>query len=188
MYPFQAQVTSKMFCGGVILNSHYILTAAHCLSDREENTRVRVGTHVKDMGGSLHTVATQYQHPKYKNHGTWAEFDISLIKLKSPLTITGEVQKLSLPSRLQEFREGTMCKVSGWGIDLALPSPPYYVLKDANAKIDSREMCSRVYPEPIEKSMICAWSGPDDELTGPCWVILSFCNLFVLRPQFLSSG
>jgi len=186
-YPFQAQVHSKTFCGGVILSDTHVITAAHCLSDRAEDTEVRVGSLIKSVSGWTYTADNIYQHPGFYDHGTWAEYDVSLIKLKSSLKFSKDVRMIGLPLQRQTFTEGTMCSVMGWGLESRTAQPySHSMLKETSAKIASRELCGNAYSVPIKKTMICAWSGFADELRGPCWVSRSM--ILDLKLKFLFSG
>ena len=43
------------------------------------------------------------------------DWDIALVKLKTPLTITHHVRTICIPSKDMVFTPGTMCTVTGWG-------------------------------------------------------------------------
>ena len=51
-------------------------------------------------------------HPKYSAHNNH-DYDVALIKLKSPISYNSRVRPVCLPKF--EFGEGTSCYISGWG-------------------------------------------------------------------------
>ena len=79
-------INSRNLCGGAILSSEWIITAAHCVTTvTASQVTVYAGSNTKYSGqsriGSILIV-----HPSY-NTGT-KENDIALLKLRSPLSMT----------------------------------------------------------------------------------------------------
>src|SRR5689334_3002377 len=76
-HPWQVTLQRKMedrghhFCGGTIINSEWILTAAHCTQNLYlDKVKVGVGAHNKSQPTAWHTIAEVVNHPKY-DHANW---------------------------------------------------------------------------------------------------------------------
>jgi trypsin len=78
------------FCGGVIISSSWLLTAAHCtetlLTSPQHLRLVAFGASLDDPEATLLEVAEVHIHPEYwrQPRGRY-HYDISLLKLKDPL-------------------------------------------------------------------------------------------------------
>ncbi|XP_072744228.1 transmembrane protease serine 9-like [Anoplolepis gracilipes] len=98
-YPFivSLQQYGSHFCAGSIVNSEWIVTAAHCILATSSFV-VNAGKHnieVTEDTEQLVEVAQTFVHEKYQ--GGVGPFDIGLIKLATPLKFTTEVQPIALP-------------------------------------------------------------------------------------------
>ncbi|PVD36149.1 hypothetical protein C0Q70_03122 [Pomacea canaliculata] len=117
-YPWQVSLlyNGQHLCGGTIIDSHWILTAAHCFDDTYSNYwKVGVGTtDLRSMSSThVHSVTGIYVHENYQAGGYI--YDIALMKLATPLTLTGrDVRSACLPEAGEKF-DGMVCTVTGWG-------------------------------------------------------------------------
>lgn len=83
-------------CGGAILSSSWIITAAHCISDVDTSEiTVFAGSNTL-FSGQVQFVASIIIHPRYDNDTNVN--DIALIRLSSPLTMTNAVKTICVPS------------------------------------------------------------------------------------------
>lgn len=121
--PWQAMLKLKgaLLCGGTLLNTSWVVSAAHCF-DRIRSWKdltVVLGEHdlSKDEGDEQERPVAQVFVPdKYVPGKT--DHDLALVRLARPVALTDHVVPLCLPER--SFSERTLAfirfsAVSGWG-------------------------------------------------------------------------
>ncbi|XP_039329279.1 coagulation factor X [Saimiri boliviensis] len=119
--PWQALLINEEnegFCGGTILSEFYVLTAAHCLH-QAKRFKVRVGdrnTELEEGGETVHEVEVIIKHNRFSIE-TY-DFDITVLRLKTPITFRMNVAPACLPAR--DWAESTLMTqktgiVSGFG-------------------------------------------------------------------------
>ncbi|CAK7289141.1 Coagulation factor X [Vulpes lagopus] len=171
--PWQALLINEEnegFCGGTILSEYYILTAAHCLQQAKKFT-VRVGerdTDKEEGNEAAHEVEMIIKHNKFVRE-TY-DFDIAVIKLKTPITFRMNVAPACLPQK--DWAESTLMTqktgiVSGFGkthekgrlsTTLKMMEVPYV----------DRNTCKLSSSFSITQNMFCAGydSKPEDACQG----------------------
>jgi len=160
-YPWQVGLASPSssvpFCGGSILSSTTIVTAAHCprgvnISDMV----VIVGDHDTsvDDGEERLAVCGKIIHPDYDGH---VENDISILTLCSPLTFRREVAPVCLPTLPGPAYDDVLATASGWGRLSTNGSQPNKLM-EVNVTTMDNAKCAELLPWPydITDSMICA--------------------------------
>lgn len=107
------------YCGGVIINQHYVLTAAHCIfNKRLSDMRVAFEFYELDKYGmvpdmKLYKVAEKITHPKFDDHPKSPKADIGLIRLAEPIQFSSSIKPICLPNSDQiNFTE---LIAVGWG-------------------------------------------------------------------------
>ncbi|KAK3568296.1 hypothetical protein QTP86_003143 [Hemibagrus guttatus] len=64
-------------------------------------------------GAKYLTVEKIIYHGRYRPKGL--DYDIALLKLSQPLTFNGYIEPICLPNFGEEFEDGKICWISGWG-------------------------------------------------------------------------
>jgi secreted trypsin-like serine protease len=110
-----------VICGASILDSRYLLTAAHCVYEANPaQFTVRVGQvhldpnltmpYEQEIPVNEFIIHPQYSPSRFLN-------DLAIIELASPLTLDGEfVAAIELPTQpQQDIPSGSECQIAGWG-------------------------------------------------------------------------
>uniref|UniRef100_A0A671KQ19 Coagulation factor VII, like n=1 Tax=Sinocyclocheilus anshuiensis TaxID=1608454 RepID=A0A671KQ19_9TELE len=161
--PWQAllELEEQYKCGGVILDSRWILTAAHCIWEKDPTLlQVTVGEHIrgKDEGTEqIRKVSKVFIHPWYNNSST--DSDIALLRLLSPIRLDPYAIPVCLPPANDTFGRTIgairMSTVSGWGrlAQSGLPSP---VLQRLEVQSVSLDECRPKSGLKVTRNMLCA--------------------------------
>ncbi|XP_052608723.1 coagulation factor X [Peromyscus californicus insignis] len=169
--PWQALLINENnegFCGGTILNEFYVLTAAHCLH-QAKRFKVRVGDRntEKEEGNEMsHEVDVVIKHNKFVRE-TY-DFDIAVLKLKTPITFRMNVAPACLPQK--DWAEATLMTqksgiVSGFGRTHE-KGRQSNILKMLEVPYVDRNTCKLSSSFSITQNMFCA--GYDAKLEDAC--------------------
>uniref|UniRef100_A0A8C9Z2C9 Transmembrane serine protease 3 n=1 Tax=Sander lucioperca TaxID=283035 RepID=A0A8C9Z2C9_SANLU len=158
-FPWQVSLhfNSEHLCGGSIITSRWVLTAAHCVYGFAFPSMwaVLVGLTEQPVHGAQSLAVEQIiYHAHYRSNRL--DYDIALMKLATPLAFNG-IGPICLPNYGEEFEEGTVCWISGWGATED-EGEASVVLRSARVPLISTKTCNQpdVYQGFISSWMICA--------------------------------
>ncbi|KAL2078016.1 hypothetical protein ACEWY4_025701 [Coilia grayii] len=168
-HPWQASVQYRVrgstkdfkhICGGILVGSCWVLTAAHCLNDMHE-LQVELGGMLldkKEESEQIISVEKALMHEDYKQTPDALHNDVAMLKLKGPkgqcAKETRYVKTACLPSG--PFPDSSECTISGWG----LTETEQYSNQLLAAKVHliPKASCNdpSVYGNRLDNSMFCA--------------------------------
>jgi len=159
------------FCGAVILNRRYILTAAHCVQRKTVNDfYVRLGEY--DFTRKNETVFVDFlpsnivAHPDYDP--ATQQHDIALIEIQGDAAYNSFVRPICLPSSTtKEPSTNSTVVVTGWGSTF-FGSQVSDILMEVPVPLWDWSNCVTKYAQTIFDTNICAagYAGGEDSCQG----------------------
>ncbi|KAF5286942.1 hypothetical protein FQR65_LT12401 [Abscondita terminalis] len=161
-FPYQLSLqlnNAFHICGASILSATKALTAAHCTDGTSASAfSVRAGSIIVETGGFVVFVSKISQNP---NFSFWTlDYDVSVLDLKSPLVLGGNVQVIALQNLDEEPAEGSAAVVTGWGALREGGSSPDILQKVTVNRVNSNK-CNENYGSITDRMICYAASGKD---------------------------
>jgi len=175
IYPWMASLRRRgdHWCGGSLINSRWILTAAHCVKACEKNNcdvHVNLGDHDKDKEGQeiQIDISEIIKHPDYtfkKPDGTFAlDHDVALLKLIKDVDFTSDshrhIRPICLPDNVGQNYTGWDTIVAGWGISDLQGNMPS-ILQEINGTVVANRWC-----EISTKDKLCVQYPTGQKICG----------------------
>uniref|UniRef100_A0A5S6LZL9 Heterogeneous nuclear ribonucleoprotein D-like n=1 Tax=Xenopus tropicalis TaxID=8364 RepID=A0A5S6LZL9_XENTR len=157
-YPWQVslQYMGQHICGGSILNSRWILCAAHCFDRGQRQVdrwRVQYGiTTLTYLFGTF--VDKIFLNSKYVTDQK--PNDIALLQLKSDIVASASVQPVCLPGYDNNLVVGAVLYVTGWGHTVEGGAALASQLQEVAISLISSTTCNQEYGGQILDTMLCA--------------------------------
>jgi secreted trypsin-like serine protease len=155
--------TLAQFCGGSIISSKWVVTAAHCIdkSYAAENYEILSGTDSLERGGVRSKVLSYIVHSGYhpkKGVGEVAhDNDIALLEIDPTGNKMAGIALQGLTDSDEKLAKGNLLRVTGWGVTqqrlvatvtLQIVELPYVDPVSCNSK--------RSYDGDVTANMLCA--------------------------------
>ncbi|EHK98516.1 putative Trypsin [Glarea lozoyensis 74030] len=167
-YIVSLQKSGSHFCGGVLINSKTVVTAAHCsVGQSASSVKVRAGTLTWASGGTLVSVSSIVVNPSYSS--STINNDVAVWKLATALPTSSTIKYATLPAQGSDPAAGTSTTTAGWGTTSensnSLPASLRYV----SVPVISRSSCQASYgTSSVTTNMFCAGlaAGGKDSCSG----------------------
>lgn len=147
--------TKQHICSGTILDNSFILTAAHCLTNRSvQDIMIIAGMYyLYESDVIIRQVQRIYIHPNYTAHSNQYTNDIAILYLLQPLDAYDDknISRTCAPSfnhqgmtESQRPINGTSLVITGWNITNIIKSSRSEVLQQTEvyAMVDKNSNCS----------------------------------------------
>ncbi|XP_053231096.1 transmembrane protease serine 12-like isoform X1 [Podarcis raffonei] len=147
-------------CGGSLINSYSVLTAAHCIKVNmsPESWRAVIGLHHLYKPHSrtvIQKVSTITIHSDFE----WGTFenDVALFQLAKSVKYNDYIQPICLPDTPPLLSHDTSCYISGWGSTYE-HGKAVRILQEAQVNIIPQQICNKFdwYAGAVSLNMLCA--------------------------------
>lgn len=167
-FPMMAGIVNRLIyqvtCGGTIISSRFVLTAANCLvRQKVEDIAVLVGAHnvtiIDSPANQMYQAKRFIIHPRYTESNN--DYDIALIEVAEPIQLSDMVGVVCLPFKFVATNfTGAKVILLGWGT-LFSGGPTSEVLQKVQVDVISDSQCRMNVPDLSGRQMCTYTPGKD---------------------------
>lgn len=157
----------KYNCGGTLISSQYVLTAAHCVNNVQEKVpiEVKVGSEdLKSIGDEVQRIpiVDVITHPRYKRSMNYN--DVAILKLRTPVRMTSSVRPICIQTKSldnMDVSPNTSFIVIGWGATSFAEDGSNKLMKTPSLSLVDRLSCGKSFtgfnklPRGLDDNMLC---------------------------------
>ncbi|CAH2050757.1 unnamed protein product, partial [Iphiclides podalirius] len=144
-------------CGGAILTSRAVLSAAHCFyGDTTVRWRIRVGSSWANSGGVVHNTAQIITHPNYNSR--LMDNDVAILRSATTFTYNNRVRAGSIAGVNYNLADNQAVFAIGWGVT-SVSGAASEQLRHVQIWTINQTVCRNRYAElglQITDNMLCS--------------------------------
>ena len=170
-YPWQVLLSGPGLCGGTLLSTRTVLTAAHCYEDRfVHKFMIHVQEHDRSRCDGEQKIRPQSFaiHPQYNANTN--DNDLAIIQLSRDVKFSNTIMPICLPDPNTNY-DNQVSTVTGWGHLKEGGSSPN-ILQEVDVDTITNGACKLVYGygSRITNNMICAIAPGKDACQSTLYI------------------